>query len=360
MRTTAPSPASSCTPRTPTSSIAARTAAALWKTIDGGATWRALFDHEDGRGIGEAGGVALDPNDLDVVYVGISDHVFQRSFSVPFINTIVRRGLYRSLDGGASWVLLGSGFPEGNTGNATDFANVSITEVIVDPANSNRLYVAADDGVHVSTDRGLNWTRGAGLSAPGGQPRARHHDARPTRASSMPASNGSGVFKSTDGGANWTSVLSLPAAAQKVIARLAPPTSPPAANGIQVIYCCAGGSGATDPLGFWVSTDAGANWTQQTATSLPAETYSSYCLAMAVDPSSPGDGTTDVVYVGTRDQGVTTDSGVSFTRDRGLHSDSHAWAFAPRRSAGDPPVVLCGTDGGLHEVHRPWPAPGHR
>ena len=137
----------------------------LWKTIDGGTTWRALFDHEDGRGVGEAGGVALDPNDLDVVYVGISDHVFQRSFSVPFINTIVRRGLYRSLDGGASWVLLGSGFPAGNTGNATNFANVSITEVIVDPANSNRLYVAADDGVHVSTDRGLNWTRGAGLAA---------------------------------------------------------------------------------------------------------------------------------------------------------------------------------------------------
>jgi hypothetical protein len=318
----------------------------LWKTIDGGATWRALFDHEDGRGIGEAGGVALDPNDLDVVYVGISDHVFQRSFSGPFINTIVRRGLYRSLDGGASWVLLGSGFPEGNTGNATNFANVSITEVIVDPANSNRLYVAADDGVHVSTDRGLNWTLGAGLSA--AVDSLELDTTTPANARVLYAGvNGSGVFQSTDGGANWTSVLSLPAGAEKVIARLAPPTSPPAANGIQVIYCCAGGSGATDPLGFWVSTDAGTNWTQQTATSLPAETYNNYCLAMAVDPSSPGDGVSDVVYVGTRDQGVTRDSGLSFSSIDGLHSDSHAWAFAPPRTAGDLPVVLCGTDGGL-------------
>ena len=317
----------------------------LWKTIDGGGTWRALFDQEDGRGVGEAGGVALDPNDLDVVYVGISDHVFQRSFSGPFINTILRRGLYRSLDGGASWVLLGSGFPAGNTGNATNFANVSITEVIVDPADSNRLYVAADDGVHVSTDRGLNWTPGAGLAA--AVDSLELDTTTPANARILYAGvNGSGVFRSTDGGANWTPSLTLPAAAQKVIARLAPPTSPPAANGIQVIYCCAGGSGAVDPLGFWVSTDAGANWTQQAATSLPAVTYSSYCLAMAVDPSSPGDGATDVVYVGTRDQGVTTNSGVSFTAVGGLHADSHAWAFAPG-APGDPPIVLCGTDGGL-------------
>ena len=60
----------------------------VWKTVDGGTSWRPLFDHEDGRGIGEAGGIALDPNDLDVVYVGISDHVFQRSFNVPFVDAI--------------------------------------------------------------------------------------------------------------------------------------------------------------------------------------------------------------------------------------------------------------------------------
>ena len=50
----------------------------VWKTIDGGGDWRPLFDHEDGRGVGEAGGIALDPNDLDVVYVGISDHVSKK------------------------------------------------------------------------------------------------------------------------------------------------------------------------------------------------------------------------------------------------------------------------------------------
>jgi hypothetical protein len=315
----------------------------VWKTIDGGAHWRPLFDYEDGRGVGEAGGIALDPNDLDVVYVGISDHVFQRSFNVPFIDTIVRRGLYRSVDGGASWVLLGSGFPAGNTGNATNLANVSITQVIVDPANSNIIYVAADDGVHVSANRGLDFTRGAGLTT-----RVDSLDldtTSPVNARILYAgANGKGVFKSTDGGATWNPSLSL-TNAQKVVASLAPPTSPPNANGIQVLYCCAGGGGGTDPLGFFVSITAGATWTQQPASNLPVVTYQGYALAIAVDPSSPGDGTNDVVYVGTRDQGVTTNSGLSFTGISGLHSDTHAWAFAPGAS-GNPPVVMCGTDGG--------------
>ncbi|MDT5132813.1 MAG: hypothetical protein QOE41_2124, partial [Mycobacterium sp.] len=209
--------------------------------------------------------------------------------------------------------------------------------------DSNTLYVGADDGVHVSTDRGLNWTLGAGLSA-----RVDSLDLDTTSLTNArvlyAGVNGNGVFKSTDGGANWTSVLNVPGA-QKVFAALAPPTSPPAANGIQVLYFCAGGGGP-DPLGFWVSTDAGTTWTQQTATNLPVVTYQGYALAIAVDPSSPGDGANDIVYVGTRDQGVTTNSGASFTKINGLHSDSHAWAFAPPGAPGAPPVVMCGTDGG--------------
>lgn len=313
----------------------------IWKTTDGGATWQSLFDHEDGRGIGEAGGIALDPGDLDVVYVGISDNVFWRSFSVPFIATIVRRGLYRSLDGGASWVLLGSGFPAGNDGNANVFANVSITDVVVDPADSNTIYVASGNGVWVSTNHGLTWTPGSGLT---GAVDSLVLDATsPTTARVLYAGvAGSGVFKSTTGGATWTSVLS-PAGAQKVVARLAPSTSPANPAGIQVVYCCAGsGPFLTGIVTMFKSTDAGVTWAPTTGTNIPGVTYSSYALAFSVDPASPGDGTNDIVYVGTRDQGVSTNSGASFTTINGLHSDTHAWAFAP----GSPSVVFSGTDGG--------------
>jgi hypothetical protein len=313
----------------------------VWKTIDGGGSWTPLFDHEDGRGVGEAGGIALDPNDLDVVYLGISDHVFQRSFSVPFIDTIIRRGLYRSVDGGASWVLLGSGFPAGNNGNGNVFANLSITEVIVDPADSNTIYVGAGNGVYVSRNRGLTWTRGTGLSA--SVDSVELDRTSPTAARVLYAGvTGSGAFKSINGGASWTSVLP-PAGAEKVIVRLAPPTSPANAGGIQVVYCCAASGGFTSGITtLFISTDAGVTWTPTTGTNIPGVSYTGYALAMSVDPASPGDGSNDIVYVGTRDQGVSTNSGASFTSIGGLHSDTHAWAFAP----GTPSVVFCGTDGG--------------
>jgi hypothetical protein len=348
VRTTAPSPASSCTLRTPTSSIGARTAAVFGRPSTAARRGaRCSITRKAAASVRQAAWRSTRTTSMSCT-----------SGQRPRVPAVVQRPVHqydrppRALPLARRRGELGAarlGLPGGKHRQCHELRNVSITEVIVDPADSNRLYVAADDGVNVSTDRGLNWIPGARLSA--AVDSLELDTTTPANARVLYAGvNGSGVFRSTDSGANWTSVLSLPAGAQKVIARLAPPTSPPAANGIQVIYCCAGGSGATDPLGFWVSTNAGAAtpiWTQQTATNIPVETYSSYCLAMAVDPSSPGDGANDVVYVGTRDQGVTTNSGVSFTAIGGLHADSHAWAFAPG-APGDPPIVLCGTDD--------WPA----
>jgi hypothetical protein len=50
----------------------------------------------------------------------------------------------KSTDGGASWILLGSGIPTGNTGNAKAlFTGLNISTIIVDPADRNVLYLAA-------------------------------------------------------------------------------------------------------------------------------------------------------------------------------------------------------------------------
>src|SRR5690349_4141625 len=75
----------------------------VWKTRDGGNTWRPLFDRQLSLAIGEPAGIAMDPNDSDILYVGTSGR--------GRVSPQRQVGLYKSIDGGASWVLLGSGYP---------------------------------------------------------------------------------------------------------------------------------------------------------------------------------------------------------------------------------------------------------
>jgi photosystem II stability/assembly factor-like uncharacterized protein len=328
----------------------------VWKTGDGGNNWRPLFDHQLSLAIGEPMSIAIDPGDTDVLYVGTSGRgrVAQQR----------QVGLYKSIDGGASWVLLGSGYPVGNDGNVTRFANDLINTVIVDPADSRIVYLAASSGVWRSTDGGLNWTRGTGS---GGDARSLVLDrTSPAAARILYAGvSGSGLFRSTDGGGTWTQILSASTTAvatalaatagtvmNQVVVDLAPPTSPPAAGGVQVLYVAIAGShptlttGFPDPVGLFMSTDQGATWTQRAAAGGPGTSYSGYCLTIAVDPASPGDGATDVLYYGTLSQARSTDSGATFAGLGGLHADTHAWAFF-RPPAPAATTVWCGNDGGI-------------
>lgn len=211
----------------------------VWKTVDGGTSWLTLFDEEQCLAIGEPNCIAIDPGDTDVIYVGTSDRnpvSIQRAV-----------GIFKSTDGGASWVLLGSGYPVGNDGNATDFANRDVNSIIVDPASSQTVYAATNNGVWVSADAGQTWTQGTGTAAVD----ARSLELDPTSPANArilyTGVSNQGVFQSTDGVATWAAIMTqaTPAVAAvlgggvvmgQVLARLAPPTAPAAAGGIQVIY----------------------------------------------------------------------------------------------------------------------------
>lgn len=318
----------------------------VWRTINGGANWSPVFDHQLSLGIGNPSAIAIDPNDTNTIYVGTSTRLTPQATA----------GLFRSTDAGASWVRLGTGFPDGNTGDVTQFFNVNINVILVDPANSQTLYVASTNGVFRSVDGGLNW--GAAGANSGGDVRSLVLDTTsPVGARILYAGiTNRGVFRSTDGAQNWQQILgaATPVVAgalaggglSKSVVALAPPTTPAAAGGIQVIYASFSGTGgAPDPLGIFVSTDQGATWNLQASNGIPGNTQGGYSFHMAVDPASPGDGVTDTIYVGTVGHGRSTDSGANFTALAGLHADNHAWAFAPQ--PGGTSTVFCGNDGGL-------------
>jgi hypothetical protein len=47
----------------------------VWRTLDGGATWTPVFDRQIALGIGEPGGIAIDPSDTSTLYIGTSGRV---------------------------------------------------------------------------------------------------------------------------------------------------------------------------------------------------------------------------------------------------------------------------------------------
>ena len=121
----------------------------VWKTTNSGTTWTPIFDDQPSYSIGC---VVLDPSNPEIVWVGTGENVGGRH--VGFGD-----GVYKSLDGGSSWKNMG----------LTNSQHIS--EIIVDPTDSNTVYVAS---------QGPLWS-------PGGE---------------------RGLYKTTDGGATWSNILS--------------------------------------------------------------------------------------------------------------------------------------------------------
>jgi photosystem II stability/assembly factor-like uncharacterized protein len=337
----------------------------VWRSSDGGDSWVPLFDRQLSLGIGEPAGIALDPNNTNTIYVGTSGRV---GSAEPDTVQQPSAGLFKSLDGGASWIALGWGFPAGNSGNATQFINRAINVIIVEPTNSNILYLSAYGGVYTSNNGGLDWTKASGLGA--GNPDARSLvldlSSPPNKRIIYTGVSGSGIFRSVDGGQSFTQILSptTPSVAAalgtgggfgRAVVALAPPTSPPNAKGIQVLYVTLSGGGklsgggtVPDPVGLFISIDQGNTWTQQAATGAsPGATYGGYALNLAVDPASPGDGSNDTLYWGYVRQYKSTNSGANFaaTGSGVLHADTHTWTMVPK--SGGATTVYCGCDGGI-------------
>src|ERR1051326_5145022 len=114
----------------------------VWKTTDYGRTWVPIFDDQP---TGSIGAIAVAPSDPNVVYVG-SGEGLQR----PDLST--GDGMYKSTDAGKTWTHLG--LRDGQ----------QIPEIIVDPANPTRLFVAV-----LGHPYGPNEERGVFRSTDGGQ-----------------------------------------------------------------------------------------------------------------------------------------------------------------------------------------------
>jgi photosystem II stability/assembly factor-like uncharacterized protein len=268
----------------------------VWKTTNGGVTWKPIFDDVH---VASVGAVAVAPSDLKIVYVGTGN---QSGWSFT-----TGKGIYKSTDAGATWT---------NVGLA---ASHYIGGIVVDPRNADHVIAAvlgprgalpgagrgaappappdpnAERGVYRSTDGGKTWARV--LPADGssgasdvyldyGDPQVVYALFGGGGFGAAPAAStpGTGAYKSTDGGATWQPVggRGLPDGA-----RISALTVSSGTHGRR-LYAVAGsgGRGAGANRGLYRSDDGGETWT-----------FGTRALASAggkiyADPQNP-----DVVYL---------------------------------------------------------------
>jgi len=117
----------------------------LWKTTNGGTTWRPIFERQGTISIGD---IALEPGNPDVIWVGTGESNVRNSVSFG-------DGVYRSTDGGNTWQNMGL--------RDTRY----ISKIVISPRDPNVVYVGAlghifgpneERGVFMTTDGGKTYT----------------------------------------------------------------------------------------------------------------------------------------------------------------------------------------------------------
>ena len=305
----------------------------VWKTTNSGTTWKPIFDGEDSYSIGC---VVLDPSNPEVVWVGTGENVSGRH--VGFGD-----GVYRSLDGGKSWKNLGLEESQ------------HISEIIVDPTDSNTVYVASqgplwspggERGLFKTTDSGTTWTNvlsdgeWTGVTDMVIDPRDpkvlyaatwQHHR---TVAALIDGGPESGLHKTTDGGATWTKLGGgLPKGNLGKIGLTISPQNPDVVYAVIELDNREGGT--------WRTANGGASW-EKRSDAVSGGTGPHYYQELEASPHA-----FDRIYIIDVRMQISDDGGKTFRtmNEKTKHSDNHALAFRPD----DPDYLLVGTDGGIYE-----------
>ncbi|MBS2211787.1 PKD domain-containing protein [Carboxylicivirga mesophila] len=286
----------------------------LFKTMDGGASWEPLCDN-----IPEQVYVsAIKPSEPNTILIGTD------------------MGVYITNDEGDTW----------NTTSIT----TEVKALLIQPGNENVIIAGAGNGIYRSANGGESWSL---VQASSKVEDLKPHPTNPDIL--YAATNGatSQFYRSTDGGVSWTENTSF---GQGCFMKIAVTSAAPD----QVFVLNARDHLGDDSFeGFYKSTNAGVSFTKQSGTTPCITGYKddgaisrgqpNYNLFVVVDPADASK-----VWAGGVKSWKSEDGGSTWTQffngvttdGDNLHMDQLNWAFSPHNNA-----LYAANDGGIYYLN---------
>ena len=320
----------------------------IWKTVNAGTMFFPLFDKERVISLGD---IAIAPSNGDIIWAGTGEEDSRNSISPG-------GGIYKSVDAGRTWKLMGLEKTE------------HIARILVDPKNPDIVYVAAmgktwannpERGLYKSTDGGNTWRLIKFISDKAGfiELVMDPTDNRTLWAASWErirgpyflnsGGPGSALWKSTDAGGTWTEVKGggFPETTKGRIGLAVAQSNP------KVMYALVEADTMKRALrkgekpdtskaqrinsGLYRSADGGATWALMQRNGTDARPF--YYSQVRVDPENP-----DRVYWMSSVFRFSDDGGKTERRGAlSIHTDWHAMWIDPE----DPEHFIIGDDGGI-------------
>ncbi len=305
----------------------------VFKTDNGGATWKPLFDEQALLNIGS---LKIQQSNPDVIWVGTGEGNPRNSLNLG-------EGIFKTLDGGKTWKRMGLE----KTRN--------IHRILIDPTTPNTVYAAAignpygihsERGVYKTTDGGATWDRilytndtsgCAELVMDPSNPNKLianmwQHQRKPYNFNS--GGPGSGLYITVDAGKNWKKLSKEDGLPDGSLGRmgLAFAASQPSRVYAKV---------EATKNGFYKSDDGGFTWTLINSDPAQITDRPFYYQEIYVDPKNE-----NRIYDIHSTVTISEDGGKSFSiliPYSGIHPDHHAWWIHPTNAN----IIIEGNDGGI-------------